>query len=81
MEMFCAVNRMMNEIAVILDGDVYGAWLYGSAALHDFRLGWSDIDFVALSKEPISESQSEKLLTLRQDMLKARARQSVLPLF
>lgn len=71
MEMFCAVNRMMNEIAVILDGHVYGAWLYGSAALHDFRLGWSDIDFVALSKEPISESQSEKLLTLRQDMLKA----------
>ena len=46
--MFPAITRMMNEIASITDGRMYGAWLYGSAALDDFQLGWSDIDFVAL---------------------------------
>jgi len=38
---------------------MYGAWLYGSAALDDFQLGWSDIDFVALIDGPISEKQAE----------------------
>ncbi len=54
-----------------MDGRVYGAWLYGSAAMEDFRLGWSDIDFVALINEPISENQAQSVLMLRQDMLKA----------
>ena len=69
--MFRAITRMMNEIASITDGRMYGAWLYGSAALDDFQLGWSDIDFVALIDGPISEKQAESLLTLRQDMLKS----------
>ena len=67
--MLRAITRMMNEIASIMDGLLNGAWLYGSVALGDFRLGWSDIDFVALTQEPITEYQAEKLLTLRQDML------------
>ena len=54
-----------------MDGRVYGAWLYGSAAMEDFRLGWSDIDFVALINGPISENQAQSVLMLRQDMLKA----------
>ena len=69
--MFCTITRMMKEIAYITDGRMYGAWLYGSAALDDFQRGWSDIDFVALTEELISENQAEKLLMLRQDMLKA----------
>ena len=69
--MLHAIVRMMDEITAIMRGDVYGAWLYGSAVLNDFHLGWSDIDFVVLVNESVSESQAEKLLTLRQDMLKA----------
>ena len=69
--MFDAVTRMMQEIASITDGRLYGAWLYGSAVLEDFQLGWSDIDFVALTPKPLTESQSENLLTLRQDLLRA----------
>ena len=65
-----SIQRMMNEIASIMDGRVYSAWLYGSAAMDDFRLGWSDIDYVVLVNGMISENQAEKLLTLRQDMLK-----------
>ncbi len=64
-----AISRMTGEIVRILDGQVYGIWLYGSAVLDDFRTGWSDIDFVALAGGEISAAQANRLLTLRQDML------------
>ena len=64
-----AIDAMVNEIVRITDGDVYGVWLYGSVVMDDFRPGWSDIDFVALTGGPVSESQAEQLLTLRQEML------------
>ena len=69
-KVFDAIARMTNEIVTIMDGKVYGVWLYGSVVLDDFRLGWSDIDFVALTDGTISESQAEEMLLLRQDMLK-----------
>ena len=56
--MLHTIRKMMNEIDSRVYGHVYGAWLYGSAVLNDFQLGWSDIDFVALIYEPISESQA-----------------------
>lgn len=64
-----AVNSMANEIVRIMAGDVYGIWLYGSVVMDDFRPGWSDIDFVALTNGPVSESQAEQLVTVRQQML------------
>ena len=64
-----AIDAMVNKIVRITDGDVYGVWLYGSVVMDDFRPGWSDIDFVALTGRPVSESQAEQLLTLRQEML------------
>ncbi len=60
-----AIGKMTQAIVEIMDGNVCGVWLYGSVALDDFRLGWSDIDFVALTDGPISESQAERLLFLR----------------
>ncbi len=69
MEMMDAVTSMMNEIASAVEGNVYGAWLYGSVVLDDFRPGWSDIDLVVLVNGPITEEQAERLLMLRQDML------------
>ena len=64
-----AIDAMVNEIIRITDGDVYGVWLYGSVVLDDFRPGWSDIDFVALTKGTVSEKRAEQLLMLRQEML------------
>ncbi len=69
--MLHTIKKMMHEIDARVDGCVYGAWLYGSVVLNDFQPGWSDIDFVALVDGPISESQAEKLLMLRQDMRRA----------
>ena len=68
--MLDAITKMTNRIVTIMDGNVYGIWLYGSVVLDDFRLGWSDIDFIALTDGPISESRAGELLTLRQDMLR-----------
>ncbi len=64
-----AIGKMTQAIVEIMDGNVFGVWLYGSVALDDFRLGWSDIDFVALTDGPISESQAERLVFLRQELL------------
>ena len=69
--MFQSTTRMMNEIDSEVDAGIYGAWIYGSAVLNDFQLGWSDIDFVVLVNGPISEKQAKRLLMLRQNMLKA----------
>ncbi len=68
--MLDAIAGMAKEIVRIMDGKVRGIWLYGSVVLEDFHLGWSDIDWIALTEGAISESQAERLLTLRQDMLK-----------
>ena len=54
------------EIASALDGRLDGFWLYGSVVLDDFRPGWSDIDFLALSAGPLSEEEAGRLLHLRQ---------------
>ena len=64
-----AVGTMVNEIVRIMAGDVYGIWLDGSVVMDDFRPGWSDIDFAALTNGPVSEDQAEQLVTLRQTML------------
>ena len=64
-----AISRMVHEITAVMDGRVYGIWLYGSAVLDDCRLGWSDIDFVVLTDGEISGPQAQSLLTLRQKML------------
>ena len=47
---------------------LHSLWLYGSVVLNDFRLGWSDIDMIALTKEPIMETRADSLLMLRQKL-------------
>ena len=59
---------MTEAIASVLGGRVLGAWLFGSVVLDDFRLGWSDIDMLVLTDGPISESEAEGLVMLRQKL-------------
>ncbi len=65
-----AVNSMVGAIADILSDCVPSIYIYGSSALDDFRLGWSDIDLLVLTEKEISELKAEKLVHLRQDLLK-----------
>ena len=67
--MIDAITKITDEIVSIMDGKIYGIWLYGSIVMNDFQLGWSDIDFCALTDSTISEDQAKRLLFLRQEML------------
>lgn len=58
--------RRISDILCSCDPSIY---LYGSVALDDFKLGWSDIDILILTQEPISEAQANRLVHLRQTML------------
>ncbi len=69
-DLFTAIDKMTNEIIFVMGGKVTGVWLYGSVVLDDFRLGWSDIDLIALTEETVTAEQAERLLTLQQEMLK-----------
>ncbi len=63
-----AVSRVTDRIAAATGGKIYGAWLYGSVVLDDFRPGWSDIDLIVLTDGPVSGQQAEEILTLRQKL-------------
>ena len=61
-----SLQTMVSAVASALEGNLHSFWLYGSVVLDDFRLGWSDIDFIALTSGPMTEGQAQRLLTLRQ---------------
>ena len=52
-----------------LDGRLVSFYLYGSAAVEDFRPGWSDIDVLCLTAEPLPLEQARSLVTLRQQLV------------
>ncbi|MDO4944374.1 MAG: nucleotidyltransferase domain-containing protein [Ruminococcus sp.] len=61
-----AVISGINEILSVLWNADPSIYLYGSVTDNDFRIGWSDIDFICLTKAPLEDVQAEKLLTLRE---------------
>lgn len=63
------IEIMTRRIVDILHPCDPSIYLYGSIALGDFKLGWSDIDILVLTREPISEAQANQLVHLRQIML------------
>ena len=64
-----SIDKMVRRISDILGSCAPTIYLYGSVALGDFKLGWSDIDILVLTQEPISEDQANQLVHLRQTML------------
>ena len=67
--MLQAIQKTADAITAAMDGRIRSIWLYGSVVLDDFRPGWSDIDFIALTDGRISEDQAQRLLTLRQSLM------------
>ena len=51
-----SVSKLTGEISCIMGGNLHSVWLYGSIVLGDFRLGWSDIDFIAFTNPRIAEN-------------------------
>lgn|GEM_PF-282198 len=64
------LNQFINEINTILHDNPPSVCLYGSCVLDDFREGWSDIDFLALTDKPTTQADAEQLLELRQRLSK-----------
>ena len=64
-----AINNVVREISSILSDREPSIYLYGSSVLTDFRLGWSDLDILVLTSNPITEEQAKSLVGLRQAML------------
>ena len=61
-----SIRTMADEISSIVP--LHSFRLYGSVVLNDFRPGWSDIDFIAFTREPIEAEQADRLLLLRQTL-------------
>jgi predicted nucleotidyltransferase len=64
-----AIQTMTAEITAVLADITPTIYLYGSVALGDFRLGWSDIDILVLTNGEITQEQADKLIGLRQTLL------------
>lgn len=61
-----AINTMAVSIDRILADAQPSIYLYGSVTTGDYRHGWSDVDLLVLTQSPITESQADALLYLRQ---------------
>lgn len=61
-----ALRMMMESLEQILRLAQPTVYLYGSVMLDDFRPGWSDIDLLVLTQQPLSSVQTNQLLSLRQ---------------
>lgn len=61
-----AINTMAVSIDRILAETQPSIYLYGSVTAGDYRPGWSDVDLLVLTQSPITESQADALLHLRQ---------------
>ena len=63
-----SIGKMTGKIVSVLEENGVSVYLYGSVVLGDFRPGWSDIDLLVLTKEPIAAEQAERLVGLKQEM-------------
>jgi len=63
-----AINTMAVRISRILAQNSPSIYLYGSVTAEDYRAGWSDIDLLVLTADPITEAQADALLHLRQNL-------------
>ena len=64
-----SIEVMVNRITNILKDNDPSIFLFGSVVYDDFKLGWSDIDFICLTQKAINEKQSDELVNLRQTLL------------
>jgi predicted nucleotidyltransferase len=64
-----AMQLMTDEIIHILAENEPSVYCFGSVVHGDFKLGWSDIDIIVLTKNEITQPQADMLVGLRQKLL------------
>lgn len=65
-----SIDTMVQNIHDILGDNMVCIYLHGSVAMNDFKLGWSDIDILCLTKQVLTTYEAEKLVNLRENLLK-----------
>src|SRR6266496_5875858 len=65
------VNRYVELADRALPGGIEGLYLVGSIALGDYRAGQSDIDFVAVGGNVLTERERERLRDVHAGLLDA----------
>lgn len=63
------VQDWTEALRPFLGGSLSALYLYGSAAMDDFRPGWSDVDMLCLLEAPPTEAQAASWVTLRQRLV------------
>ena len=58
----------VENIRKILGDKLLSVYLYGSVTLRDYQDGWSDIDIICFTAQPLSQPEAEQLLMLRQQL-------------
>ena len=76
-----AIMIILNGILTIIGDKSPNFYIYGSVATDDFRLGWSDIDFVCLTEKSLDDIQTEKLLVLKNNLCEKYPDDKYLKLF
>jgi predicted nucleotidyltransferase len=66
------VDRVVTRYLALIDaaapGMVEGLYLVGSVALDDFHPRSSDVDFIAVSSEPVNEDARQALASVHADL-------------
>lgn len=76
-----AINTMAVSIQRILADREPSIYLYGSVTTEDYHHGWSDIDLLVLTGEPITPAQVDALVDLRQTLASRDPDTPYYPLF
>ncbi len=63
-----SIDLLVNRIRSVLFDEEPTVVLYGSCAMGDFQLGWSDIDLLVLTKQDLREDQAQTLVGMRQTL-------------
>lgn len=64
-----AINTMTVTLSRLLAENEPSIYLYGSITEEDFHPGWSDIDLLVLTANPIRPEQADTLVKLRQTLM------------
>lgn len=76
-----SIEIMKDRIVKILLDNEPSIYLFGSIVLDDFKLGWSDIDILCLTKSELTDVQANQLLNLRQALQDEYKDNPYFPLF
>ncbi|HPB17735.1 MAG TPA: DUF4111 domain-containing protein [Clostridia bacterium] len=63
-----SIDIMVKSITDILHDNCLSVYLYGSVCEDDFRLGWSDIDILCLTKDTVCQEDALRLVDLRKSL-------------